>query len=100
VAVLVAEDLSGRYKTIIETLPQFLPFIGIEIHVLKLPVQDGVATIQMNIVAQPDDLIITTGDEPDTDSTSESVLRDRAWWESNSNPVFIATIDKIVGFCS
>src|SRR3954454_18817812 len=25
IAVLVAEDLSGRYKTVIETLPQFLP---------------------------------------------------------------------------
>ena len=31
VAVLVAEDLSGRYQTVIETLSQFLPFIGIEI---------------------------------------------------------------------
>lgn len=36
-AVLVAEDLSGRYQTVIETLSQFLPFIGIEIKVLKLP---------------------------------------------------------------
>lgn len=29
--MLVAEDLSGRYKSVIETLPQFLPFIEIEI---------------------------------------------------------------------
>ena len=27
VAVLVAEDLSGRYKTVIETLPQFMPWL-------------------------------------------------------------------------
>jgi hypothetical protein len=99
-AVLVAEDLSGRYKTVIETLPQFLPFIGIEIKVLRLPVQDGIATIQMSIVAQPDDLIITTGDEPDSESTNETVLRDRAWWESNSNPAFLATVDRIASFCS
>jgi len=36
VAVLIAEDLSGRYKTIIDTLPQFLPFIAIELKVLRL----------------------------------------------------------------
>src|SRR5215216_1357199 len=50
VAVLVAEDLSGRYKSIIETLPQFLPFIGIEIKVLKLNHPDGIATIETAIV--------------------------------------------------
>jgi hypothetical protein len=35
-AVLVAENLQGRYKTIIETLPQFLPFIAIEIRTRQL----------------------------------------------------------------
>ncbi|CAA9556865.1 MAG: hypothetical protein AVDCRST_MAG86-270, partial [uncultured Truepera sp.] len=65
VAVLVAEDLSGRYKTVIETLPQFLNFIGIELKVLKLPYEDGVvATLVSSIVAQPDDLVIDEGDEP------------------------------------
>lgn len=64
-AVLVAEDLSGRYKTVIETLPQYLPFIGIEIRALKLPYQGGVATIYTSIVAQPDDLLLNQGDEPE-----------------------------------
>jgi hypothetical protein len=100
VAVLIAENLSGRYKTIVETLPQFLPFIGIEIQVLKLPVEGGVATIQMNIVAQPDDLIITTGDEPAPDVGTGDILRDRTWWETNSNPTFMSTVDKISAFCS
>src|SRR5712691_7864928 len=46
VAVLVAEDLSGRYKTLIETLPQFLPLIAIELKVLKLALPSGdIATL-------------------------------------------------------
>lgn len=99
VAVLAAEDLSGRYKTVIETLPQFLPFIGIEIQVLKLLCQGGVATIHTNVVAQPDDLIVSSGDEPEDGQPDEKVLRDRAWWEANSNSTFIAAVDNLTKFC-
>lgn len=99
VAVLVAEDLSGRYKTIIETLPQFLPFIGIEIKAIKIPYQGGVATIQASIVAQPDDLIMDSGDEPEQKGKSSGTLRDRDWWESNSNKTFIKTVDEVVKYC-
>ncbi len=100
VAVLVAEDLSGRYKSLIETLPLFLPFIGIEIKVLKLPLKEGIATIQANVVAQPDDLIIDPGDEPPPDKGKKGVVpRDRAWWEKNSNSVFLQTVDEIAKYC-
>ncbi len=98
-AVLVAEDLSGRYKTVIETLPQYLPFIGIELKALKLPYQDGVATIYATIVAQPDDLVINQGDEPENPNRDEGMLRDRAWWESNSNNLFLTTVDDIAKYC-
>ncbi len=98
-AVIVAEDLSGRYKSLIETLPQYLPFIGIEIKALKLPYGDGVATIYTTIVAQPDDLVINQGDEPQLLSQDEGILRDRAWWESNSNQTFLATADDIIKYC-
>jgi hypothetical protein len=98
VAVLVAEDLSGRYKTIIETLPQFLPFIGIELKVIKLPYQDGIATIKAYIVAQPDDLIIDSGDEPEQRRQISSP-RDREWWESNSSNSFIRAVDEIAKYC-
>jgi hypothetical protein len=98
-AVLVAEDLSGRYKTLIETLPQYLPFIGIEIKALKLPYQGGVATIYTAIVVQPDDLLINQGDEPEIIEQEGGILRDRGWWESNSNPVFLTAVDEISRYC-
>lgn len=90
VAVLIAEDLSGRYKTIIETLPQFLPFIAIKIKVLRLEGTGDICTIDTAIVAQPDDLIIDSGDEPDNSGSEGGQPRDRAWWEANSNPAFLA----------
>lgn len=96
IAVLIAEDLSGRYKTVIETLPQFLPFIGIEINVLKLDSDSDLATIQTGIVAQPDD----TGDEPETSRGDKSEPRDRAWWESSSSSAFMSTVDAIAKYCN
>jgi hypothetical protein len=99
VAVLIAEDLSGRYKSLIETLPQYLPFIGIEINVLKMPHKEGIATIRANIVAQPDDLIADAGDEPGADKKKGVVPRDRNWWEKNSNQQFMQTVDEISKYC-
>ncbi len=101
VAVLVAEDLSGRYKTLIETLPKFLPFVGIEINVLKLGLPGGdVATIDTLIVAQSDDLITDAGDEPSSAQQNGSMPKDRTWWESKESPQFIATVDEIARFCT
>lgn len=100
IAVLVAEDLSGRYKSIIETLPQFLPFIGIEIKVLKLNHPEELATIETAIVAQPDDLIIDSGDEPGRGDTPESSPRDRDWWEAKAGSPFLSTVDAIAKYCN
>lgn len=100
IAVLVAEDLSGRYKSIIETLPQFLPFIGIEIKVLKLNHPEEIATIETAIVAQPDDLIIDSGDEPGRGDTLESSPRDREWWEARAGSSFLSTVDVIAKYCN
>ncbi|MCA9983604.1 MAG: hypothetical protein KDE59_04895 [Anaerolineales bacterium] len=99
IAVLVAEDLSGRYKTIIETLPQFLPFIGIELQVLRIPYQQGIAIIQPTIVAQPDDLILDMGDEPDGKSHQSVAPKDRDWWVGKESAAYIAAVDKIILFC-
>jgi hypothetical protein len=100
VAVLVAEDLSGRYKSIIETLPQFLPFIGIEIKVLKLNHPEEIATIETAIVAQPDDLIIDSGDEPGRGGSTDASPRDREWWEGKASGSFLNTVDAIMKYCN
>ena len=94
VAVLVAEDLGGRYKTIIETLPEFLPFIGIEIRTLVLSHDSDIATVIPTIVAQPDDLIIKAVDEPPEDGSGASP-RDEEWWKANSNEIYISTVQAL-----
>lgn len=102
VAVLVAEDLSGRYKTVVETLPNFLPFIGIELRVLCLNEADQAATVVPVIVAQPDDLTIDLGDEPDTSvpGSDKTQMHDREWWETNSTPGYLATVDALAKLCA
>jgi hypothetical protein len=96
-AVIVAEDLSGRYQTLIETLAQFLPLIGIGIRTRRLQHDTDLAIVEALIVAQPDDLVLGTGDALDEQVTSQP--RDRDWWESKATPGFLATVDSIAKFC-
>jgi hypothetical protein len=98
-AVLVAEDLSGRYKTVIDTLPQFLPFIGVEINVLRLDHPDAFATIDTTIIAQPDDLTLDSGDEPGGAGEHQGQPRDRDWWVSHMNSAFLQTVDLVAKYC-
>lgn len=98
VAVLVAEDLSGRYQTVIETLPLFLPFIGIEIRTRRLQHDSGLAVVEALVVAQPDDLVI--GIPGSTDESTQTQPRDRDWWESRSSAAFLATVDAIAKYCN
>ena len=66
---------------------------------LKLPYKEGIATIQTSIVAQPDDLIIDSGDEPPQDNKKGVVPRDRNWWEKNANAQFMQTVDEVAKYC-
>jgi hypothetical protein len=100
VAVLVAEDLQGRYQTVIETLPNFLPFIAVELRVLQIKGQE-IATIVPLIVAQPDDMILGAADQPAGEGStgSKNGVRDREWWEANASQGCIATVDALVKLC-
>ena len=102
VAVLMAEDLSGRYKTVVETLPNFLPFIGIELHVLCLNDAGQASTLVPVIVAKPDDLKIDIGDEPETSvrDSERGQIHDREWWEANSSEGYRATVDSLAKLCA
>lgn len=101
VAVLVAENLTGRYQTVIETLPNFLPFIAIELRVLQIDGQE-ISTIVPLIVAQPDDMILGSPDQPVNEDSSggKAEVRDREWWEGHSTPNYMATVDAIVNICN
>ncbi len=99
VAVLVAEDLSGRYGTVVETFPQFLPFIGIEIKTLLLKHETEVATTFATIVAQPDDLVLDSGDEPDQDNQG-TIPRDEDWWKTNHSELFVQTARELARLCN
>ena len=64
VAVIVAEDLSGRYRTVIETLAQRLPLVAIEIRTLLVRSDPPVATTFPVVVAQPDELVLAQRTSP------------------------------------
>jgi hypothetical protein len=80
-AVIVAEDLSGRYRTVIETLAQHLPLIAIEIRTLLVKSDPPVATTFPVIFAQPDELVLKPADEPEADG-KEGSPNDEASWQA------------------
>jgi hypothetical protein len=99
IAVLVAENLQGRYKTIIETLPQFLPFIGIEIKTFQLPYNDeNIITCKAEIIAIPDDLVdkniggVTT-------IGKVNAPKDETWWGENHGELFVETVKDMFDYC-
>lgn len=99
-AVLVAENLQGRFKTLTEMLPQFLPFIAIEIRTIELTTADNqtIATIYSEIIAQPDDAAEAI-DLGTTDGDHTSSPRDEDWWRSKQGDGFVDFIQELASLC-
>jgi hypothetical protein len=101
-AILVAEDLQGRYKTLIETLPQFLPFIGIEIQTLQLSYDNDekIITCKAEIIAQPDDVIETGNSGVVISAGKVNAPKDENWWkEQNHGDLFVETVKEMFDYC-
>jgi hypothetical protein len=80
VAVLIAEDLSGRYQTVIETLARRLPLIAVELRTFQVDSDPPVATTLPIIFAQPDDIVLQPADEP---AKNEGLVpNDEAIWQT------------------
>jgi hypothetical protein len=97
VAVIVAEDLSGRYRTVIETLAQRLPLIAVEIRTLLIRSEPPLATTFPVIVAQPDDFVIRPADEPE--AVEAGAPNDEASWEA-SRPEFTKMGKEMYRLCN
>jgi hypothetical protein len=97
VAVLIAEDLSGRYQTVIETLAQRLPFIAIEMRTLLIKSDPPVATTFPVVFAQPDDLVLRPADEPEGESGD--TLNDEGTWEA-AKPEFTQFARSVHKMCT
>jgi len=99
-AVLVAENLQGRYQTLINTLPQFLPFIGIELRTLQLTTNtdEKIITCKSEIIAQPDELIQQGGIESVAEGKT-IIPRDEEWWRQNQSDKFVDTVQEMYDYC-
>lgn len=98
VAVIVAEDLSGRYRTVIETLAQQLPLIAIEMRTLLVQSEPMMATTFPVIFAQPDDFVMRPADEPDAED-KPGAPNDEASWQA-ARPDFARFTREIHKLCT
>lgn len=98
VAVLVAEDLSGRYKTVIETLAQFLPFIAVELRTLVVGADPKVAVTFPVVFAQPDEALTDVGDEPAVEDKGQMPLDEETW--ASQRPDFVKNARDMHKMCA
>ena len=98
VAVLIAEDLSGRYKTVIETLAQFLPFIAVELRTLVVGADPKVAVTFPVVFAQPDEALTDVGDEPATEDKDQMPLDEETW--TSQKPDFVKNAREMHKLCA
>lgn len=98
IAVIVAEDLSGRYRTVIETLAQQLPLIAIEIRTLLIKSDPPAATAFPVIFAQPDDFVLRPADEPDA-VEKPNAPNDEASWQ-DARPDFAKLAREMYKICN
>lgn len=85
VAVIVAEDLSGRYRALLQTLAERLPLIAVEMRTLLVESTPPVATTFPVMVAQPEDFVLRPADEPD--GVDAGTPNDESSWQG-SKPEF------------
>jgi len=99
-AVLVAENLQGRYKRVIEILSQFLPFIGIELKNYKMQSQSGgyVTICRPEILTQPEELVRIGGIETFTEGKSIH-LHDEEWWRQTKGDKFVEAVKEMYEYC-
>jgi hypothetical protein len=97
VAVIVAEDLSGRYRTVIETLAQRLPLIAIELRTLLIAGDPPLATTFPVVVAQPDDLVLRPADQPDTKEDGSAPNDESSW--TAAQPEFVGFAREVYKVC-
>jgi len=96
--VIVAEDLSGRYRTVIETLAQRRPLVAIEIRTLLVRSDPPVATTFPVVVAQPDELVLRPADEPEAEERP-GAPNDEASWQA-ARPEFARFARELHRLCT
>lgn len=67
----------------LETLPQHLPFIAIELKTYQLDTDPPVATTLPIVFAQPDDILLKPADEPE--KADGLVPNDETAWQANDS---------------
>ena len=90
VAVIIAEEITGRFMNVIQLFNGNIPIVAIQVAAYKM--NDGEIALAFTKVLDR----IIAGDE----SEDEYEPTDRAYWENRSTSTQLKMIDDIVGKCS
>lgn len=86
VAVLIAENITGRFFNVISLFHGAIPLIALQLTAIPLP-DNKVGLNLTNIL----DLTVSSAD----DDTEQELVTNRAWWEQRSNSTMMTLMDNI-----
>lgn len=86
VAVIVAEDITSRFLSVISLFNGFIPLIAIQLNAVRLG--DQITLVATRVLDET-----TLG--PDDDADEAQVQTDRTYWEERSSPESLALVDRI-----
>jgi hypothetical protein len=87
VAVIVAEEITGRFLNVINLFNQAIPLIAIQMSALEV---DGTMTLHATRVL---DLALPAPEEEDEPGQEAT----RGYWESKTSPEILKTVDQLLG---
>jgi hypothetical protein len=85
-AVIVAEHITSRFFNVLRLLNRAVPMIAVQLS--AFPVDGGVVLHPVTVL----DVV----EEANSDVVDEVEKADRAYWVKNSDPTFLAIVDKII----
>ena len=87
IAVIVAENITGRFFNVVHLFNQFIPLIAIQVSAFETP--DGVGLLFTKVLDTVEPEYIDEDEEP----------TDRRYWETKGTPETVGMADKILELC-
>lgn len=87
VAVLVAEEITGRFFNVVSLLAGAVPLVAIRMTGVRLP--DGIGLVFTTVVDS-----LSAGPEDEEETPPEPV--DRGYWERRADPEILSLVDRLV----
>lgn len=88
IAILIAEEITGRFFNVIQLFNSSIPMIALQLTAIPLPTENKVGISLIKVLDLVDSYF-------ESDSETEAPTTDRDWWNKRSNATMMKLMDDI-----